>query len=79
MPSAYRDARGSRDTVWRTPTVSIILGILKNPAQIFAQLRSVVSTARKQACNILQTLAAPPTHIKLGVIGSPTAWELPQI
>ena len=38
-------------------------------AQIFAQLRSVVSTARKQACNIIQTLAAPPTHIKLTLIG----------
>jgi transposase len=32
-------------------------------AQIFARLRSVVSTARKQGCNILQTLAAPPSHI----------------
>jgi transposase len=38
-------------------------------AQIFAQLRSVVSTARKQACNILQTLAAHPTQIKLAQIG----------
>jgi transposase len=38
-------------------------------AKIFAHLRSVVSTARKQACNILQTLAAPPTHIKLALIG----------
>ena len=32
-------------------------------AQIFAQLRSVVSTARKQTCNILQTLAATPTQV----------------
>lgn len=32
-------------------------------AQIFARLRSVVSTARKQGGNILQTLAAPPNHI----------------
>lgn len=32
-------------------------------AQIFARLRSVVSTARKQGCNILQTLTAPPSHI----------------
>jgi transposase len=32
-------------------------------AQIFARLRSVVSTARKQACNILQTLAATPTQV----------------
>jgi len=32
-------------------------------AQIFARLRSVVSTARKQGCNILQTLAASPSQI----------------
>jgi transposase len=32
-------------------------------AQIFARLRSVVSTARKQGCNILQTLAAAQSHI----------------
>jgi transposase len=32
-------------------------------AQIFARLRSVVSTARKQGCNILQTLAAPPSQV----------------
>jgi transposase len=32
-------------------------------AQIFARLRSVVSTARKQTCNILQTLAATPTQV----------------
>ena len=37
-------------------------------ARIFAQLRSVVSTARKQACNILQTLAAPPTQVSLALI-----------
>ena len=37
-------------------------------AQIFAQLRSVVSTARKQACNILQTLAAPPNQLTLALI-----------
>jgi len=34
-------------------------------AQIFARLRSVVSTARKHGCNILQTLAACPTQIRL--------------
>jgi len=32
-------------------------------AQIFARLRSVVSTARKQGCNILQTLAAAPSQV----------------
>ena len=32
-------------------------------AQIFARLRSVVSTARKRTCNILQTLAATPTQV----------------
>ena len=37
-------------------------------AQIFAQLRSVVSTARKQTCNILQTLAATPTHVMRALI-----------
>jgi transposase len=36
-----------------------------NGAQIFACLRSVVSTARKQGCNILHTLAAPPSKIML--------------
>src|SRR5580692_2768548 len=36
-------------------------------AQIFACLRSVVSTARKQACNILQTLAAAPSSIMLAL------------
>jgi transposase len=36
-------------------------------AQIFALLRSVVSTARKQGCNILQTLAAGPTQIILAL------------
>jgi transposase len=34
-------------------------------AQIFACLRSVVSTARKHGCNILQTLAASPGQIML--------------
>ena len=34
-------------------------------AQIFARLRSVVSTARKQSRNIMQTLAASPSHIML--------------
>jgi len=34
-------------------------------AQIFARLRSVVSTARKQTRNILQTLAASPTQVML--------------
>ena len=37
-------------------------------AQIFAQLRSVVSTARKQAYNILQALAAPSTQLTLDLI-----------
>jgi hypothetical protein len=32
-------------------------------AQDFACLRSVVSTARKQGCNILQTLAASPNQV----------------
>jgi transposase len=36
-------------------------------AQIFARLRSVVSTARKQGCNILQTLAAAPSDIMLAL------------
>ena len=36
-------------------------------AQIFARLRSIVSTARKQGCNILQTLAAAPSHIMLAL------------
>src|SRR5712691_10050632 len=36
-------------------------------AQIFARLRSVVSTARKQGCNILQTLAAAPSQIMLAL------------
>ncbi len=36
-------------------------------AQIFARLRSVVSTARKQGCNILQTLTAAPSHIMLAL------------
>jgi transposase len=34
-------------------------------AQIFARLRSVVSTARKHGCNILQTLVARPDQIML--------------
>ena len=36
-------------------------------AQIFASLRSVVSTARKQGCNILQILAAAPSQIMLAL------------
>ena len=32
-------------------------------AQIFARLRSVISTARKHGCNILQTLTASPSKI----------------
>ena len=32
-------------------------------AQIFATLRSIVSTARKHGCNILRTLAARPDQI----------------
>jgi transposase len=36
-------------------------------AQIFARLRSVVSTVRKQGCNILQTLAAAPSNIMLAL------------
>ena len=34
-------------------------------AQIFATLRSIVSTARKHGCNILRTLAAHPDQIML--------------
>jgi transposase len=36
-------------------------------AQIFASLRSVVSTARKQGCNILQILAAAPSQVMLAL------------
>jgi len=36
-------------------------------AQIFARLGSVVSTARKQGCNILHTLAAAPSNIMLAL------------
>jgi transposase len=36
-------------------------------AQIFATLRSVVSTARKHGANILKTLAAPPNQISLAL------------
>jgi transposase len=36
-------------------------------AQIFARLRSVVSTARKQGVNILETLAAAPSQITLAL------------
>lgn len=36
-------------------------------AQIFATLRSIVSTARKQGCNVLQILAAPPDHIIMAI------------
>jgi hypothetical protein len=36
-------------------------------AQIFARLRSVVSTARKHGRNILQTLAARPSQIRLAL------------
>jgi transposase len=32
-------------------------------AERFARLRSVVSTARKQGWNILETLAAPPASL----------------
>jgi formate dehydrogenase major subunit len=38
-------------------------------AQIFAGLRSVVSTARKQGANILKTLAASPSQIRLALTG----------
>jgi Transposase IS66 family len=37
-------------------------------AQIFARLRSVVSTARKQGETILQILAAAPSQITLALI-----------
>ena len=37
-------------------------------AQIFARLRSVVSTARKQTCNILKTLAATPDQVSFALI-----------
>ena len=36
-------------------------------AQTFATLRSIVSTARKQGCNILQILTAAPSHIILAL------------
>ena len=36
-------------------------------AEIFARLRSVVSTARKQGCNILQTLTAAPSQTILAL------------
>jgi len=36
-------------------------------AQIFARLRSVVSTVEKRGCNILQTLAAAPSNIMLAL------------
>ncbi|HEY2231258.1 MAG TPA: IS66 family transposase, partial [Xanthobacteraceae bacterium] len=36
-------------------------------AQIFARLRSVVSTARKQGCNILQIIAASQSQIMLAL------------
>jgi transposase len=36
-------------------------------AQVFARLRSVVSTARKQRANILQILADPPTQFALAL------------
>jgi transposase len=38
-------------------------------AQIFASLRSVVSTAPKQGANILKTLAASPSQIRLALTG----------
>jgi transposase len=38
-------------------------------AQIFAGLRSVVSTARKQGCNILQILTAAPSQVMLALTG----------
>jgi transposase len=36
-------------------------------ARTFAKLRSIVSTARKQTCNILQILAATPAQAKLAL------------
>jgi transposase len=36
-------------------------------AQVFASLRSLVSSARKQRCNILQILAAPQNQIVLAL------------
>ncbi len=46
-----------------------ISGSFRTPegAQIFARLRSVVSTARKQGCNILQILAARQNQIMLAI------------
>jgi transposase len=38
-------------------------------AQIFASLRSIVSTARKHGRKILQILTAPPSHIMLALTG----------
>lgn len=37
-------------------------------AQDFARLRSIVSTARKQGCNILQILAASPSQIETALL-----------
>jgi transposase len=45
-------------------------------AQIFATLRSVVSTARKRGLNILQILTATQDQLTLALAPSPTAWEL---
>jgi transposase len=38
-------------------------------AQTFATLRSVLSTARKQGCNILRTLTAPPADLIIQLSG----------
>ena len=37
-------------------------------AKIFADLRSIVSTARKQGCDILQTLAAKPQDVRIALL-----------
>ena len=45
-------------------------------AQIFATLRSIVSTARKHGCNILRILAVRLDRITHAFAVQPTAWEL---
>lgn len=44
----------------------------------FAALRSVVATARKQGCNILQTLTAHPRALTLSLPASPPPGQLPK-
>jgi hypothetical protein len=48
-------------------------------AEIFATLRSVVSTARKQGANIRQPLAASQSQIMPPRPRKNRAWELPNM